>query len=491
MDSLILSLKNITKTYPGVIAINDLSLDFKKGEVHALMGENGAGKSTLIKIISGAIQSDSGSITIENNIYSEMTPKISRAHGIEVIYQEFNLIDELSAAENICLGEKTGKLVNFDAMRKKVIEIFKQFDIDIDPDALVRNLPSAQQQIVEIAKAISKNVKVLIMDEPTAPLTVREVDKLYDIIAALKKKGVTIIYISHRLEEIFMVSDRVTIMRDGAYVDTKNTSETDRQELISLMVGRELKETYPSRNKDLGELGFEVKNISGNGNKNISFSVRKGEILGISGLVGAGRTELVRGIFGADKKDSGEIFVNGKLVDIKSPKDAIKYGIGFIPEDRKTQGCFLDMSIFWNISIANIKSISKNTIVNIKKEKDQCEKYRELLKIKTPSIGQKVMNLSGGNQQKVVLAKVLASNSEVIFLDEPTRGIDVGARYEIYTLMCKLTEEGKTLIMISSDMEELLGMSDRIIVLCEGKFAGEVARSEFSQKHIMELASGN
>jgi ribose transport system ATP-binding protein len=421
-----------------------------------------------------------------------MTPHLSRSLGIEVIYQEFNLVPTMSVAENISLGDRTGKspLVDFGTMKRKAREIFKLFSVDIDPDALVQDLSPAMMQIVEIAKAVSKNVKILIMDEPSAPLSVSEVDHMFEIIRHLKQKGVTVIYISHRLEEVFRISDRVTVMRDGHYVATKLTTDTNRKELISLMVGRELKESYPSRSNPPGETALEVKNLSGNGDRDVSFSVRKGEILGISGLVGAGRTELAMLLFGAAPIEGGEIWVEGKPVQIQSPQDAIQQGIGLLTEDRKGQGLFLEMGVGWNISFPIIRRLSKYGIVNTKTENEIAEKYKQRINIKTPNLMQRVINLSGGNQQKVVLAKSLAAESDILIFDEPTRGIDVGAKQEIYNLMCELANNGIAIIMISSDMEELLGMSDRIIVLCEGRLAGEVRKEQFSQEYILDMASG-
>jgi ribose transport system ATP-binding protein len=492
-DNIILSLNKITKSYPGVLALDDVSMDFKQGEVHALLGENGAGKSTLIKVISGAIEPDSGTVSINSRIFLKMTPHLSKSQGIEVIYQEFNLIPALSSAENIFLGEpiRKGILADKKTMSQKAAEIFKSFNIDINPNIPVRNLSTAYQQIVEIAKVVSKNASILIMDEPSAPLTTSEVGILFEIIRKLKEKGVTIIYISHRIEEVFEISDRVTVMRDGEYIGTRFTHETERKELISLMVGRELTETYPAGTRKPGSTVLEVKKLCGNGIKDISFSLSKGEILGLSGLVGSGRTELVRTIFGAEPAESGEILLEGKSVRIKSPKDAIKMGIGLIPEDRKRQGIFLELDVKTNISLAAIKDLCKFTVVNKRAENILSADYKERLKIKTPGLKQKVKNLSGGNQQKVVLAKWLATKTKILFFDEPSRGIDVGAKQEIYSLMRRLTDSGMAIIMISSDMEELLGMSDRIIVLCEGKIAGEVSKREFSQNHILELASGN
>jgi ribose transport system ATP-binding protein len=488
----VLSLENITKKYPGVLALNNVSMSFLKGEVHALLGENGAGKSTLIKAVAGAINLDGGIINVGGQDHQQMTPHLSRSLGIEVIYQEFNLVPPMSVAENIFLGDKASDklLVDYKAMKTKSRDIFKLFNVDINPDAMVQDLPPAKQQIVEIAKAVSKNVKILIMDEPSAPLSVSEVEHMFEIIRSLKQKGVTIIYISHRLEEVFRISDRVSVMRDGRYVATRLTKETNRKELINLMVGRELKESYPARMNPPGDVALEVKNLSGNGDRDISFSVRKGEILGISGLVGAGRTELAMLLFGGVPSESGEVLIDGRPVQIKSPHDAIQKGVGLLTEDRKGQGLFLEMGVGWNISFPIIRKLSKYGVVNTKAETKIAQKYKERINIKTPSLEQRVINLSGGNQQKVVLAKALAAESDILIFDEPTRGIDVGAKQEIYQLMTELANNGNAILMISSDMEELLGMSDRIIVLSEGKLAGEVTKEQFSQDYILDLASG-
>jgi len=493
MDAkVVLSLENITKKYPGVLALNNVSIDFLEGEVHALLGENGAGKSTLIKAVAGAIDVDAGIIKINGHEYSKMTPALSRSLGIEVIYQEFNLVPTLSCSENIMMGEKVGSKIFFNSklVDAKAAEVLEQFAVGIDPKKLVQELSIAEQQIIEIAKAVSKNIKILIMDEPSAPLSVSEVEVMFDIIKRLKQKGVTIIYISHRLEEVFRISDRVSVMRDGCYVTTRKTKDTNRQELIKLMVGRELKESYPARKKLPGDVALEAKNLYGNGNKNISFAVRKGEILGISGLVGAGRTELAMLLFGAVPVENGEILLKGKPVKIKKPLDAIHHKIGLLTEDRKGQGLFLEMTVRWNISFPIIKRLSKYGVVNTKKEDEIARKFKERINIKTPSLSQQVINLSGGNQQKVVLAKSLAAETEILIFDEPTRGIDVGAKQEIYQLMTELADNGIAILMISSDMEELLGMSDRIIVLCEGELAGEVNKDQFEQHYILDLASG-
>ncbi len=472
--------------------MNQVSLQFQQGEIHALMGENGAGKSTLIKVISGAIQPDEGTIEINGNSFNHMTPALSRNQGIGVIYQEFNLVPSMSAAENVFLGECVGGkyVANFQEMIARTRAIFEELGVDIDPQEQVGRLSVAKQQIVEIAKAMSKDVKVLIMDEPSAALANVEVENMLQIVRRLKEKGVTIIYISHRMDEVFEIADAVSILRDGCYIDTKDIHEASRKELITMMVGRELNEEFADREEVHNDVVLEVKNLCGNGDKNISFKLHRGEILGFAGLVGAGRTELAKMLFGDVRADSGEIYVKGQKVSINSPKQAIDCGIGLIPENRKTEGAFLNYPIDWNVAIMNIRKLSRFSVVSEKKVKETAKLYLELLHIKTPSLGQKVGNLSGGNQQKVVLAKVLAAKTDIIILDEPTRGIDVGAKQEIYQLMDQLVAEGNSIIMISSEMEELIGMSDRIIVLHEGKLAGEITRKEFDQKQILEMASG-
>ncbi len=492
-EASLLTLNNITKRFPGVLALDGLSIEFRKGEVHALLGENGAGKSTLIKILSGAYTPDEGYIQFGGSEYNQMNPRLAKELGIQVIYQEFNLVPTLSAAENIFLDELIGNgiTVNKKAMYQKTEQLFQQMNVNLNPKTLVGDLSSAQQQIVEIAKSVSKKAKVLIMDEPSAPLSISEVKSMFDIVRKLKDDGVTIIYISHRMDELFEISDRITIMRDGTYIATKDTKDTNRQELVNLMVGRALKESYPERNTAPKETILEVESLSGNGFQNISFSLQKGEILGFSGLVGAGRTELMRAIFGAERPESGKIKLEGREVKIRRPLDAINYGIGLIPEDRKRQGVILRSTVKDNIALPNLKGLSKWQLVDSKKEIQLAEDYKSSLLIKTPTISQLVNNLSGGNQQKIVLAKWLAKNCKILIFDEPTRGIDVGAKQEIYKLMSSLAEQGVAVIMISSDMEELLGMSDRVIVLCEGRKTGEVNRDNFSQQAIMELASAN
>ena len=487
----ILSLKDIMKIYPGVVALNKVSIDFYPGEVHALIGENGAGKSTFIKTITGAHAPDGGTITINGETHSAMNPALARKHGVECIYQEFNLIDVLSAAENICYGERYGKLVNQKKMCEIAQKIFDDFGVDINPNTLVRDLTPGHMQIVEIAKAVSKNARILILDEPTAPLSVAEVEILFRIVRKLREDGVAIIFISHRLDEVFELTDRISILRDGEYITTLNTKDTNRAELIKYMVGREMSATFPPRNAQIGEVALELKHLSGNGVRDISFQARKGEVLGISGLVGAGRTEIMKVVYGAEKRQYGEVWVNGQKADIRSPRDAMhKYGVCLIPEDRKREGCFLQETISWNIVYNVLGKISKFGVVGKKKEKEIADFYGKSMRIKAPDLAHtKVMTLSGGNQQKVVVGKALATKSDIVIFDEPTRGIDVGAKYEIYELINQLCEEGKCVVMITSDMEELLGMSDRIVVFGERCLVGELTREEFSQERILDMAS--
>lgn len=488
----ILELKHISKQYTGVKALDDVSISFRRGEVHALMGENGAGKSTLIKTLSGAIQPNDGEIVFEGTTYTHMEPHQAMELGIHVIYQEFNMMPELSVAENIFMGQQLGGgvLFNKSITEERAQKILDSMHVKINAKETVKNLSVANMQLVEIAKALTRDVKVLVMDEPTAPLTDAEVETLFEIVQMLKSKGVTIIYISHRIAEVFQISDRVSVLRDGRFIKTVMTNEVDRDELIRLMVGREVSDTYPKRDFAPGEVVLELRDVCGNGVENVSFAVRSGEIFGLSGLVGAGRTETMRMIFGADPIDSGEVLLNGQPVHPKHPAEAVKLGIGLIPEDRKQQGLLLDLPIFTNISMATMRDISHFTVVNSRAEKENVNRLVEAVTIKTPSITQLVRNLSGGNQQKVVLAKWLAANCKVLIFDEPTRSIDVGARHEIYKLMNELCRQGIAIVMISSDMEEILGMSDRIMVLCEGHQAGILEREAFSQETILSLASG-
>lgn len=492
-DEYVLQLQHIRKEYPGVTALKDVSLEVKKGEILALIGENGAGKSTLIKCCSGAVIPTSGKIVVNGKEFSSMTPQLAAENGIAIIYQEFNNVGELSAAENLFLGRpiRKGVMIDKAAMEREAAKAFEQLNIKINPKTLVKDLTVGYQQMVEIAKAIQQDAKILIMDEPSAPLTSAEVESMFAVVELLRKKGVSIIYISHRLEEIYRLSDRIVVLRDGEYIKTLITKNSQVEELIHLMVGRELTETYPPREEciDKNEVVLELQNVTGNGDENISLKIHKGEILGLGGLVGAGRTELAEIIFGAAKKESGKMIFKGKEINPKDPREAIDLGIALVPEDRKRHGALLGNSIQNNINMPIYQRISKGSVINSRKEKEIAEKYKKELLIKTPTLAQLVKNLSGGNQQKVILGKWMAANSELLIFDEPTRGIDVGAKYEIYKLMNTLAEQGKTILLISSEMEELMGMSDRILVLSEGKITGGLEKEEFNPDVIMSFAS--
>jgi len=490
-SEILLKVESLSKTYPGVTALDNVSLELRAGEVHAIVGENGAGKSTLIKLLAGAIEPTSGSITINGESYSRLTPTLARQLGVAVIYQEFTLVPTLSAADNVFLGEyvRRGPFLSKKTMLAKSAELFDRLGVRIDPKALVENLTTGYQQIVEIAKALSKDARLLIMDEPSAPLTASEVEAMYKVVDALKAHGMTIVYISHRLDEIFRLSDRVSVLRDGKFITTRDTADTSKRELISLMVGRELSEGYPKREFPIGEVSLAVEGLSGNGVHNINFEAHSGEILGFAGLIGAGRTELMEVIFGSKKATAGTVLLHGKSVLSKNPIQAIKNGIALVPEDRKRHGLVIEFSIRDNISLPLIKKMSKAAMISTASENDLAAGYMDSLRIKAPSSQERVGNLSGGNQQKVVLGKWLATHPEVIIFDEPTRGIDVGARLEIYLIMNQLAQEGKTILMISSDMEELIGMADRIIVLREGVQQGTLNDGEITQEAVLALAA--
>lgn len=489
----LLSLKNITKEYPGVRALDNVSISFEKGEVHALIGENGAGKSTFIKTLSGAIRPTSGTIEFEGKTYDHLEPRQAIDLGIAVVYQELIQFEAMSVADNIFLGvkdEKSGLILNDKQRCEKTKELLEAFDCNIDPRTLIRDLSIANRQIVELTKAMVRNAKVVVMDEPTAAITLAEQEKLYTLVKQLKSNGVTVIYISHRLEELFIICDRISVLRDGQYVTTCDIKDIDKQDMIKLMVGRELTNAYPGKKPATDEVVLDVQDLSGNGVHNINFQLHKGEILGFAGLVGSGRTELMHLIYGAAKRESGSVRFHGEEVHFRSPADGLKAGIGLIPEDRKFQGCFIDKPIYWNNSISALKSVSRHGVVDRKAEMKMADEYKARLKTKAPFLDMVTGGLSGGNQQKVVIAKALAALPEVLIFDEPTRGIDIGARYEIYLLMNELAEQGKSILMVSSDMEELLGMSERIIVLHEGRKAGELTKEEFSQERVLTCASG-
>ncbi|WP_449283388.1 sugar ABC transporter ATP-binding protein [Leucobacter sp.] len=488
---LALQVDSLVKEYPGVRALDGVSLDLRAGEVHAIIGENGAGKSTLIKTLAGAIAPTSGTITVNGEHYERLTPQLARELGIAVIYQEFTLFPNLSAAENVFLGEfiLKGPVLDRKTMAERSKALFSRLGVSISPNALVETLTTGYQQIVEIAKALSKDAKLLIMDEPSAPLTASEVDAMFAIVETLKREGMTIVYISHRMEEIFRLSDRVTVLRDGSYVTTVPTAETTKSELISLMVGRELSEGYPGREHPIGEPSLTVEGLGGNGVHDIGFVAHRGEILGFAGLIGAGRTELMELLFGAKRPETGTVELHGASVLSTSPIQAIRNGIALVPEDRKRHGLVLEFSIEQNISLPTLKKLSRGPVVSGTAEAELSERYMRELRVKAPSGKEIVGNLSGGNQQKVVLAKWLATGPEVLIFDEPTRGIDIGARHEIYLIMNRLAAEGKTILMISSDMEELIGMSDRVVVLQEGRQRGLLAKEDITQEAILTLAS--
>ncbi|MGM9549998.1 MAG: sugar ABC transporter ATP-binding protein [Faecousia sp.] len=470
-----------------------MSISFEKGEVHALIGENGAGKSTFIKTLSGAIRPTSGTIEFEGKTYDHLEPRQAIDLGIAVVYQELIQFEAMSVADNIFMGVEdasSGLVLNDRQRCEKTKDLLKAFDCDIDPRTLIRELSIANRQIIELTKAMVRNAKVVVMDEPTAAITLAEQEKLYKLVKQLKNQGVTVIYISHRLEELFEICDRVSVLRDGQYVTTCDMKDITKQDMIKLMVGRVLTNAYPGKKPASDEVVLEVENLTGNGVKDISFQLHKGEILGFAGLVGSGRTELMHLIYGAAKRDSGTIRFRGKEVNFHSPADGLKAGIGLIPEDRKFQGCFIDKPIYWNNSISALDSISRRGIVDRTAEMKMAEDYKARLKTKAPFLHMVTGGLSGGNQQKVVIAKALAALPEILIFDEPTRGIDIGARYEIYLLMNELAEQGKSILMVSSDMEELLGMSERIIVLHEGRQAGELKKEEFSQERVLTCAFG-
>lgn len=488
----ILEVNHISKYYSGVKALDDVSFEVRRGEMLALCGENGAGKSTLIKILTGAIKPTNGEFEFDGELYQEMNPTKAMDVGIRAIYQEFTLVPYLSVADNLFYGREPHKGIIRDVKKaeEETKKLCDSIGISIDPKAKVESLGIAQQQIVEILKAVSNHAKLFIMDEPTAPLTVNETETFFKIIRQLKENGATIIFISHRLEEVFELCDRVTVLCDGKFVVTKDIEDVNKKQLIAYMVGRELGDTYPEGGMAQQENILEVSHMSNERLHDVSFSVKKGEVLGFGGLVGAGRTEMARAVFGADRIQSGEIILNGKLYKPSDPSHALENGIGLIPEDRKNQGLILELSITGNATISILKQMVTNHIsLNKRKERDCSKRYIDELKIKTPSENQLVKNLSGGNQQKVVLAKMMAADCDVLIFDEPTRGIDVGAKQEIYALMREITSRGKSIIMISSEMPELIGMSDRIIVMSNGYVAGELDKAEFSQETILEYAS--
>ena len=493
MQENIVQMQNITKTFPGVKALDDVSFYLKSGEVMALLGENGAGKSTLMKILSGVYEKDSGTIEIFGTDVREMTTQKAKELGIAIIHQELNMCQHLTVAENIFLGRELtkGALLSEKEMNRAAAEILGRMNIDLDPRELVGSLAVSKQQMVEIAKALSMNARILIMDEPTSALTSKEINDLFSIIKKLRSEGCGIVYISHRLEELKHIVDRVTIMRDGKFITAMDYDQDRMDEIIAHMVGREIKQKFPRVSCPKGKKILEVRNLNaGHMVRDINLELYEGEIVGIAGLMGAGRTETTRAIFGADPKESGQIFLNGKEIIIRKVEDSIKAGIVLAPEDRKKDGLCTKLSIRDNISLPNLDILCGGLgIVNRKKENEMTQRSVDSLKIKLPNAEVDAGSLSGGNQQKVVVGKWLARNSQVVIFDEPTRGIDVAAKVEIYNLMNELKQKGIGVLFVSSEMPEILGISDRIIVMCDGRVTGELMTSEATQDKILKYAT--
>ena len=493
MNDIIVSMHDICKSFPGVKALDHVDFELRSGEVMALLGENGAGKSTLMKVLSGVYTRDSGDMEIQGKAYGNLTPKQAQAAGVAIIHQELNMCRHLTVAENMFLGREKvrGVVLNQREMEAEAAEVLGRLKIDISPRTVVGDLPISKQQMVEIAKALSMDARILIMDEPTSALTAREIEDLFRIIRDLRASGHGIVYISHRLEELQHIVDRVTIMRDGQYITTMNFADTTIDQIITYMVGREIKEKFPRVTCEKGKKVFEVKNLNaGRMVRNVSFSLYEGEIVGFAGLMGAGRTETTRAIFGIDPKQSGQIFLDGREIAIHSPMDAIRQGVVLAPEDRKKDGLCTKLSIRHNIALPNLDLLCNRLgVVSHSKENAMCDRAVKNLQIKTPSVDVDAANLSGGNQQKVVVGKWLARDSRVVIFDEPTRGIDVAAKVEIYHLMNQLKQQGIAVMFVSSELPEVLGIADRVIVMCDGQITGEVMARESTQNEILTLAT--
>lgn len=490
-----IAMEDIHKSFSGVRALSGVSLYVKPGEIHALVGENGAGKSTLMKVLAGAIIADKGQISIDGECQHITSPRISRDLGISIIYQEFVLAPHLTVAENIYIDRLAGDkklVINWNRLKRQSEKLLEELGFpEISPDARVCDLSVAYQQVVEICKSLSRDARVLILDEPSAVLTIKEIEKLFSLLRKLREKGLAIVYISHRLDEIFELCDTITVLKDGAFVNKHGVDEIDKKHLINEMIGRELSQLFPERHVQIGEAVLEVDNLNaGRMVRNISFKLHKGEVLGFSGLVGAGRTETMRTLFGADVPEKGRIVYKGRETQFRSPYEAVRHRIGFLPEDRKQQGVLLDRSIRENTTMTSLKKVSKAGVINHGKDKVFTVDILKKLSTKYSSVEDPVSSLSGGNQQKVALAKWLAADCEVIILDEPTRGVDVGAKAEIYKNINDLAEAGVAVIMISSEMEETINMCDRVIVMRQGEIVGELVSGELTEKRIMNLSMG-
>jgi inositol transport system ATP-binding protein len=490
-------MEGISKSFSGVPALHDVKLEVARGEVHALMGENGAGKSTLMKILSGLVPKDEGRIYLDGQTVDVKTPKAALDLGISMIHQELNPVRAMSVSENIFLGKEPcypyAGVVNRRHQRELTLELFRGMDVSVNPDKKMSGLSVAEMQLVEIVKAVSYDSRIIIMDEPTSAITGREVAKLFDVIRGLKAKGIAIIYISHKMDEIFRISDTITVLRDGKYVETQPAKDLDHDTLVKLMVGRKISELFPRVNSAKGEVAFEARGLAKRGLfENISFTVRKGEIFGIAGLMGAGRTDVMETVFGLRRPDAGTIKINGQVAEIRSPADAIRHRLALITEDRQMKGLNLKASVRDNISLANLKKFTRfGQVLTFNQENQAADAEIERLRIKARHRNQIVRTLSGGNQQKVVLAKWLLNDPEIIILDEPTRGIDIGAKAEIYKIIAQLAEQGRAIIMVSSELEEILGLCDRVIVLYHGRITAEFERSAFNQEDIIKAAMGN
>lgn len=488
-----IEMKDIYKSFGKNDVLKGVDFTLNDGEIHALVGENGAGKSTLMNILSGVLSKDKGEILIDGKEVDISDTNVAKKYGISFIHQELSDWPELTVMDNIFMNNeiKNGIFLDKAKMRKKCIELLERFDLDINPKTKVSELSVGQRQMMEIAKANLNKVNVLILDEPTSALTNNEIDKLFKLIKRLRDKNVSMIYISHRMEEIFSLTNKITVMRDGKSVSVMDTNKTDEKEVVSYMVGRDIGDFYPEMDAEISDVKIELKNFNREGFfKDINIKAKKGEVLGISGLMGAGRTEIMRSVFGLDPKDSGEVFIDGKKIEIKNPADAIKNKIGFVTENRQEEGLILDESIRENISLLNFDKFSKNSFIDKAKEKNLSDTLVDSFKVKTQSSESKISDLSGGNQQKVVFAKWYAIGPEILILDEPTKGVDVGAKREIYDLIKELTKKAVSIILISSDLPELISLSNRIYVIHEGKIQGELLKQEASQEKIMTLATG-